>query len=355
MKIDEYLNTSVLGCRVIEGFVREQRHPVLPLAILNYTNKTQIQGAWDDVTRKCRGLIYNVDTGEIVARPFEKFFNHNQPEAPSWALWDQQDIRVQDKMDGSLGILFPNPLCSPTGLAVATRGSFTSEQAEHATLLLNRKYPSFIPFAGLTYLFEIVYPTNRIVVDYGDQDDLVLLDILETESGESVLHEFDVPFPKAEQFTVNDVMRDRPGAEGYVITNVVTGERVKVKFEEYKRLHKLLTGVSSKTVWELLAKGQSVDSLLDTVPDEFYDFVNKTAADLYAQHDRIFVTVWKSYQSAYKMFGQHRRAFAEYVKDSEFKDLYFGLLDDKDISPMIWKRLKPSFAKPFWNVDEDNS
>ena len=355
MKIDEYLNTSVLGCRIIEGFVREQRHPVLPLAILNYTNKTQINGVWDDVTRKCRGLIYNVDTGEIVARPFEKFFNHNQPEAPSWVLWDEKVVRVQDKMDGSLGILYPNPLCYPTGYAVATRGSFTSEQAEHATLLLNRKYPDFRPFAGLTYLVEIVYPENRIVVDYGDQDDLILLDILHTETGRVSPTSLGTPFPKAEQFTVNDVMRDRPGAEGYVITNAVTGERVKVKFEEYKRLHKLLTGVSSKTVWELLAKGQSVDSLLDTVPDEFYDFVNKTADALWEEHDRIHRAVFRPAMEAARRFAGDRKGFAQYVQDSEFKDLYFGLLDDKDISPMIWKRLKPSFAKPFWNVSEDVS
>jgi RNA ligase len=245
---------------------------------------------------------------------------------------------------------------------VATRGSFTSDQALHATKVLNERYRGFLAAQRGTYLVEIIYPENRIVVDYKGRDDLVLLDILDTEDGDSLLDaaalywpRATLPFPKAEQFTVNDVMRDRPNAEGYVITNVVTGERVKVKFEEYKRLHKLLTGVSSKTVWEILSKGESVDTLLDTVPDEFYDFVNKTAASLLAEFDRIFIFAWQVFRNVVKMFPGDRKGFAQFVQESEYKDLYFGLLDDKDISPMIWKRLKPTYAKPFWNVDEATS
>jgi RNA ligase len=86
-------------------------------------------------------------------------------------------VRVFDKMDGSLGILYP----TSQGMAVATRGSFTSEQALKATEILHEKYPEW---AQITYdwfrsnfdanwyevnytdLVEIVYPENRIVVDY---------------------------------------------------------------------------------------------------------------------------------------------------------------------------------------------
>lgn len=361
MKLDEYLDRDLLRQNILDRYVRMQSHPILPLNILNYTNRAQIDGHWEDVTRKCRGLIYNVDTEEVLARPFEKFFNNNQPEAPAWALWNPEDVRVQDKMDGSLGILYPDP-SQPTGYAVATRGSFASDQALEATKMLNVFYADkFEPMLGVTYLVEIIYPENRIVVDYGPMSDLILLDILENETGGSLMAERlswpyeAAPFNPTMHFTINDVMRDRPNAEGYVITNVKTNERVKVKFEEYKRLHKLLTGVSSKTVWELLSKGENLDTLLDTVPDEFYEFVRKTATDLRSQFDRIFTTSWNAFLKAREFHGEDRKSFALYVKDSEFKDIYFGLLDDKDVAPAIWKRLKPEHAKPFWNVDENVS
>lgn len=358
MKLDDYLDRVLLKDMLVERYVRMQSHPVLPLNILNYTNMAQIDSAWNDVTRKCRGLIYNAETEEILARPFEKFFNSNQPEAPDWTQWPHEHIRVQDKMDGSLGILYPSPL-THSGWAVATRGSFTSEQALRATRLLNDKYRDFVGRKYATYLVEIIYPENRIVVNYAGREDLVLLDILDTQDGDSILDDafrqwghHARPFPRVERFRPEDVNLNRTNAEGYVITNLRTNERVKVKFEEYKRLHKLLTGVSAKTIWELLAKGEDLDTVLDTVPDEFYDWVEETAQSLRHDYDRIFTAAWNGFLAAKRFYGNDRKQFALHVASSEYRDILFGLLDDKDVSAMIWKRLKPEHAKAFWNVDE---
>lgn len=104
-------------------------------------------------TKACRGLIVDAENW-IVQRPFEKFFSIEQLEP----------FDVYDKLDGSLGILYwvgDEP-------AIATRGSFISDQAKRGTeflrarkdLNLDRRY---------TYLFEIIYPENRVVVNYGDQ------------------------------------------------------------------------------------------------------------------------------------------------------------------------------------------
>lgn len=359
MRLHDYLDRSLLKDEILERYVRVQSHPDLPYNILNYTNKAQIEGHWSDVTRKCRGLIYNVNTEQIVAMPFQKFFNNNQPEAPAWALWDEKHVTVRDKMDGSLGILYHSP-GQPMGYAVATRGSFTSDQALWATELLNTRYRHWTPILGRTYLVEIIYPQNRIVVNYEGLEDLVLLDILSHETGKSVLrwHQqngYHCPFPVAETFTYADITEDRANAEGYVLHNWRTNERVKIKFEEYKRLHKLLTGISEKTIWELLSKGESLHTVLDTVPDEFYDWVKKTADNLHVSFDRIFETCWQGYLKARAFHGDDRKEFALYIKDSEFKDILFGFYDNKDVGPAIWKRLKPAFSKPFWNVDEDSN
>ena len=71
------------------------------------------------------------------------------------------------------------PPGSVTPVIDAHRSRLTSEQATRATDLYRRKYTEFRPNPGLTYLFEIIYPGNRIVVDYGATEDLILLAVID--------------------------------------------------------------------------------------------------------------------------------------------------------------------------------
>src|SRR5205085_2436932 len=105
------------------GHVRGQRHPDRPYVIYNYTEACQYAGAWTPVTLACRGLIVAESTGAVLARPYPKFFNHDQAHAPALRL--DAPAAVTDKADGSLGILYRDG----DTLAVATRGSFASDQA----------------------------------------------------------------------------------------------------------------------------------------------------------------------------------------------------------------------------------
>src|SRR6266540_1991691 len=115
-----------------KSLVIAQEHPAGGLVILNYTHGCQFQGAWDEVTTACRGLIVDTRAWQVAAWPFAKFFNVNErPETQVEAL-PQEPFAVFDKLDGSLGVLYRGP----EGLAVASRGSFTSEQAQRGTALL---------------------------------------------------------------------------------------------------------------------------------------------------------------------------------------------------------------------------
>ena len=138
------------------GYISTQVHPNMPLMIHNYTQRCQFDRHWNTTTLDCRGLITDME-GNIVCRPFPKFFNVEEHEAENSPLpelnWNQS-FTVTEKMDGSLGILYE----SHDGLAIATRGSFTSEQAVEATRIFREKYGSFKPIPWCTYLFEIIYP-----------------------------------------------------------------------------------------------------------------------------------------------------------------------------------------------------
>ena len=253
--LEDLFPLPLLGEMIDQGYVRRQTHPTLRLAILNYTENAAYEGVWNEVTRQCRGLIYETTMdARVVARPFPKFFNYGEPSAPELDL-DAPAI-VTEKLDGSLGILYPS---GRNEWAIATRGSFASEQALHATDLLREHYlKDWRPLDGLTYLFEIIYPENRIVCDYGDRDELVAIDIIETSTGKSLRHAFTWNGPEVfihPYATLADALRaePRPGAEGLVVYLPHTDERVKIKQDDYVALHRILTGTNARHVWEYAA------------------------------------------------------------------------------------------------------
>ncbi len=60
-----------------DGLLHKQTHPTLDLTIWNYSPKVQYERLWDEITIQCRGLVTN-SKGDIVARPFKKFFNYEE-------------------------------------------------------------------------------------------------------------------------------------------------------------------------------------------------------------------------------------------------------------------------------------
>lgn len=347
-----------------QGYIARQKHPTLPLYIYNYTHKAQFDGMWTPETMACRGLITDLDLN-IVARPFPKFFNYEQHQGP---LPDGK-FEVYEKMDGSLIIatLYEGKL------VVATRGSFTSDQALHAAKLLNEDYvgAEFLP--NKTYLFEVIYPENRIVVDYKGRDELVLLAIIHTPSGQ----EFPLPtknwgsIPVVNRYQELEDERKisgltaetgRENFEGYVV-RWENGFRLKMKFEEYKRLHRLVTGVNAKTIWELLKAGKGIEELLTHVPDEFYSWVKDTTDNLELNYEAVEVVTKCQFeeiaQDLIECYGRFedapRKDFAKRAMKSTYSDILFQMLDGKDYSQAIWKRIRPVAERPYKTVSEDAS
>jgi RNA ligase len=371
--IDTLLGRDNVAAEIEAGYVRERHHPDGGLAILNYTEKAQYEKHWNSITTTCRGLIYHTQSGHIVARPWSKFFNygeHDPNSLPSFA-----PVEVTDKLDGSLGILYRHP--GDGRPAIATRGSFTSDQALHATEVFRARYEGiFHGFWGLTYLFEIVYPSNRIVLDYEGLDDLVLLGAVSTVTG-MPMGPTDIagwPGPKAQVFDARNLkdalaVEPRANAEGLVVRFKHDGTMVKIKQEDYVRLHKLVTGLNERAVWEHLSTNDgNLDSLLARIPDEFHDWCRKVADDLHEDFEELQGRAHAAYyaydamdEPGIELFWRDRENRAQYAAymlehHKDIADLMFGLLDGKDISAAIWKRLKPrGETASLLNRNEDNA
>jgi RNA ligase len=338
----DVLDPVELATAVENGLVRKQSHPTLPYVIYNYTEAAQYSGAWTPVTLACRGLIVDSLSGAVLARPFPKFFNHDQPGAP--ALRADAPVLVTDKADGSLGILY-------AGDAVATRGSFASDQARHATDLLRTKYAGFVAPAGLTVLFEIIYPANRIVLDYRGLDDLVLLGAVDIATGRSfgpaAVPSWPGPVVKSFAYaTLAEALaaEPRPGREGLVVHFLDTDERVKIKYAEYVRLHRLVTGLTARTVWEVLVNGGDLDELTEPLPDEFHAWVKGVVAELTAEVEAQAVAVEAEFARIMADLpdGWGRREFAMQAVGSDLRGALFLRLDGKDYRPGLWQQVRPA-------------
>jgi RNA ligase len=327
-----------------DGLISGRRHPNLPLTAYNYTGKAQhLPGVeWSEQLQWCRGLVVD-DDGQIVGVPFKKFWNYEQvrdliPAKEAFTVWE--------KVDGSLGIV-----CRYRDrLVVSTRGSFDSSQALWAYEWLRAR--DFVPEQGLTFLFEIVYPQNRIVVDYGGRAELVLLAVVD-QAGDRDDAFAAAQFPKAQrydglrEFHKIDQMPEFAGQEGFVV-RWESGFRAKLKLTEYRRLHRLLTQCSNRDIWELLRAGKDLSELSAGVPDDFRDWSNQQISKLRDAHREL---TGKARREFAGIVYQSRKEFADIARKSPNSSLLFALLDGKDITDPVWKAIEPKWEPPF-RMDE---
>jgi RNA ligase len=349
------LNKTILDQLINDGYILVNQHPTLPLRILNYSRKAQFEKLWNEYTLMCRGMVID-DEYNIIARPFAKFFNyeeHKPEEIPN------TNFEVYDKMDGSLGIIFNYA----DEWHVATRGSFVSDQAiKGRSMLNNYNIEGLNP--EMTYLVEIIYPENRIVVDYNGEEKLVLLAVVDVETGYDMPYSVmkyhtgirEINFPLVKHYDgVNDIKelkaRNITNQEGYVL-RYDNGFRMKVKFEDYCRLHAIITNVSTKDIWEFLRDGKDINELLDRTPDEFDDWVRKQVQllrneylSLESQADLIFSKIFVE--------GMTKKDFALKALQEDYSAILFKMFEGKPYDNLIWKMIEPEYSKPFFNQDDE--
>jgi len=348
---------DILNDYIEKGLVVKNDHPTLPLSIYNYSRTTQYEGKWDNITKSCRGLILDRE-GNVVAKSFDKFFNleeHNPEEIPN------EEFEVYEKLDGSLGILF----WYQGKWILASKGSFISDQAIKGKNILNSKYNVEPIPKGYTTLVEIIYPENRIVCSYGNDEVLVVLSMVSNASGKELDYDSllkineETGLPVIKKYDgIQDyktlktlISKDR---EGYVV-RFRNGFRIKIKGDEYVRLHRILTGFSNVDIWEYLKDKKDLSELLDKVPDEFDVWVRNTVNELNSQFDGIE----KEYQWIFKVTKrvegiEDRKIFAEYAIRYKHPSILFSMLDNKNYDEIIWKLIRPQYSKPFWQKEDES-
>lgn len=341
---------NLLEDYVKRGLLIKQVHPTLPLSIYNYSRTCTWEKKWDEITLAARGLILD-NNGNLVARPFPKFFNYEEL-AGLGLNAPNEEFDVYTKMDGSLLILFHYD----DKWHCASRGSFTSEYAVKGAELL-KNYPIDLLYTTQTYCFELLWK-ERIIVLSPEKDDVVMLGSFVTETGEEMnIHQpyytknFNVvklydglsDYTKLKQIITDDM-------EGFVV-RFKSGFRMKIKGENYCRLHNIITGISSIDIWEHLKEGKDITELMENVPDEFDQWVRGKIKELENKFTLEWETVVDLYNKIYKAYGNSlpdKKLFSDELKklDKKYQGILFNMYDEKQVDSIIWKYIRPVHEKP---------
>jgi len=333
-EITDYIDeTAFYG----ENHLVRRMHDTLPLSIITYTPDCQFGKSWNPITLNCRGIIFDVVTGELVARSFPKFFNMNEPCGLTFDELPKSEPYIQEKIDGSLGIVTKYK----GEWLISTKGSFHSDQANYAREYLLPKFTDKLDKIGkdLTFLCEIIYPENRIVVNYGGKNTLVIYAVYDgtqelpynevLEIAEFIGMETPKLYTREEVGENYDKFFDNE--EGYVLRWDFPNKetvRIKVKSPSYVLAHRLFSGVSFARVLDIKREVELVD-----IPEMVKDVYDDMLAALNTKAEWVRKMVILYIERLNNEDFKTRKESAIWIQNSVPRDLHvfcYSYLDGKD-------------------------
>jgi RNA ligase len=233
----------------------------------------------------------------VISRPFHKFFNLNEKEETRNVDWTEPH-HVLNKLDGSM--VRPIPLAS--GIRWGTKMGVTDVALLcEAFVSQHRRYESFAAMCvdrGTTPIFEYVSPGNRIVLEY-DQEDCVLLAIRDNKTGRylsvdsmnMVANQYDMPVVQPVKNSL-DTISQLVNTEG-VVVRFDSGHMIKIKSEWYVMIHRAKENLLfEKNVIRMILEDR-VDDLLPNLPESDVRRLEDYKENLLTNIDDK-VSVWKT-------------------------------------------------------------
>lgn len=330
------------------------------LAIFNYEAGCD----WSDpVVCEARGVIIDTKNMRVVCRAFDKFFNYEE----QWAAkinWES--AMVQEKIDGSLIKLWyyndewhwstnscidaRNATVDDTGTTFMDIIKYTVEYTIISSTQLDK---------NCTYIFELVSPENKVVIDY-ESPQLYHLATRETETGYYFDQYIGVQKPrlypiKTLSDCVNfakDINKNGVKHEGFVVVDR-HNNRIKVKTPEYIQLARVSDKRRVLTVDDFISGNYDRDQLNDVqqIQLEYYELaMNELCyrAGVYADFVR----------GLYEEYDGDRSAVGKKIQDDSLSFIGFmGIRNNKTgkelvdaLKPSVLKKLIPKYDMKRLNV-----
>lgn len=362
---------------VIPGVAFEKRGSLVQG---NYTRDVMYNAGWNEDTCFWRGSIYDFNLNRLVARGFEKFFNLGEhpsstPEALNTLVEDSKIVRgvtISEKIDGTMVLVFRHP--TDKQIHVATRGALVPVESSNypnyharAIEILKTKYPTFYAEAetGKTYIFELIYKDGRqnLVTQY-EEDDMILIGILENDltfdynftylklfSDKFSLKMYSLMLQGPTTLSVpNWLKRCEDWAKSHTDAKVTEGvvfcltteqtvlRRVKIKTEQYKVIHRLMSETGYDDLFELIQSGAH------------WELLKNTPKQLHARIIEVYQKFYYTLNEALRLYSavcniQEQKDFALKVEATiplNFRKYMYALRNGNN----IYQYVKPHEVKP---------
>ena len=245
------------------------------------------------IRRECRGIIFDTETGDIIRRPFHKFFNINEREETQLHNLDfSKEHWVDTKLDGSMIAVFAHEgkLVWGTKMVAPDFHDMIEKFVESSGI----DYAGFcwkLINDGYTPIFEWMHPQKRIVIDYGKEPALTLLAVRHMVTGvfadinNPVIAEFNIPVVEQHSKVTDpkafmEYVHDLKNAEGFVI-RWSNGHRVKIKAHEYLQIHRAKEAIlQDRNICELILD-EKLDDVKAHLPAEDRDRLTQFESNIH--------------------------------------------------------------------------
>lgn len=232
-----------------------------------------------NIRRECRGIIFDSVTGDIIRRPFHKFFNVNEREETQDHVIDlTRPHAILEKLDGSMIAPF---IVNGQMIWGTKMGATDVAKPVEEFVVRNPNYLEFAQdmiAAGLTPIFEWCSRKQRIVLDY-KEDQLILTAIRQMDTGRyltlngmSQAAVYNIPVvrqfePQTDMKAFLEYVRDLEDLEGFVV-RFDDGHMLKLKCHWYLQIHKAKEAIlQDRNIVELILD-EKLDDVKAHLPEE---------------------------------------------------------------------------------------
>lgn len=332
LEVQKYLAGKSLADLSRELGISVYRHPTLPLVGLKYSSIDSPKV--HPVVRECRGIVLDESDGfALAAKGFSRFFNAGEV-AEEFREFNWSNFSCTEKVDGSLILLF----FYQGGWRVNTSGSFGLREVYGSGKTWEGLFWEVAALeagglrAGLTYVFELCTPYNKVVRRY-ERPTVFLLSVFdglrEFSPRDADIEAATIGSPRPETYDFESreeiaaFLLEKEGSDMTFEGVVVRDDkdlRFKVKTKTYCALHHLKDNgniFNPKRLVPLVLAGE-VDEVVAYLPEvrEAAEGVKKTLEE----HWDGLLTAWRRYA---KIGGQ--KDFAMSVRGEPFYDILFDM------------------------------
>lgn len=340
LKIQQWLfdNNGNLELLKSDYGIKYRIYPDLDLVILNYDSLNS--NKCEELVQECRGLILQLNTWNIVAYPFYRFFNYYEQHCNNIANFNFVGAIALEKLDGSMITLF----YWKDKWFIATRNDIGGQNKNNQGQQYDQLFEKSIPpnfynhlNTNWTYIFELTAPDNRVIKCYNDRS-VNLLAIRDEKYHELPLsvvqqygQELNVKTPTVYQFNDLNDLRNLVSTfdatdEGIVCVDYssycsdgMSFKRIKVKNPSYLAIANIKGGASIKNFITLVLRGES---------DEFLTY--------YPQYKNIINQIEQKYKHWINKFNEElnyaktcfdldNKDFANHIQYCKFKSILFDI------------------------------